>query len=474
MALQQASIVIVGAGFSGLATAFELLQRLPDADITLLESQNRVGGMLWSERIDEYLVELGPASFPGNRLGVMKLCHRLGLDKQLIEPTQAFRKRLILHQDGVIQSLPTTLGSALTSPLFGMGSAFRLMTERLRFSGANKNRVDESVYHFIERRVGQELAQLLADAVTTDQYAGDGRAISARTGFPSLVRAEQQFGNIVNGYGRLMRLEREAARKTGIVLADDWMSHYSFKEGLRKLVETLQGKLKQPVTLGVGVKSIVPSAEGHPQRWLVRCGDEVTRNADFVVLACPAPKQAAILADLDTELADSILSIPHAGIVSLAMGYRRIHVPDHIESHSILIPQRFKRDVIKMAFTSSSFPDRAPEGHVLMQLTMGGWQRKELLAWDDDAIILAARRELRNLLKIIKPPRFVQLKRWPKAIPQYTLGHGQRVNMITEQVKKHKGLFLGGNAYHGITLHDCAMQAERVARQIRDLVKAPR
>ena len=121
MASQQTSIVIVGAGFSGLATAFELLQRLPEADITLLESQQRVGGMLWSERIDEYLVELGPTSFPGNRLGVMKLCHRLGLDKQLIEPTQAFRKRLILHQDGVIQSLPTTLGSALTSPLFGMG-----------------------------------------------------------------------------------------------------------------------------------------------------------------------------------------------------------------------------------------------------------------------------------------------------------------------------------------------------------------
>lgn len=474
MALRQASIVIVGAGFSGLATAFELLQRLPDADITLLESQQHVGGMLWSERIDDYLVELGPTSFPGNRLGVMKLCHRLDLDKQLIEPTPAFRKRLILHQDGVIQSLPTTLGSALTSPWIGMDSALRLVMERLRFSGAKKIKIDESVYHFIERRVGKELALLLSDALSTNQFAGDGRALSVRTGFPQLARAEQQFGNVIKGYARLMRHERDAASKAGIILTDDWMSHYSFKEGLRKLVETLHGKLKQPVTLGVGVKSIVHAAAGHPQRWQVRCGDDVTRNADFVVLACPAPKQAAILADLDSELADSILSIPHAGIVSLAMGYRRVHVPDHIESHSILIPQRFKHDVIKIAFTSSSFPDRAPEGHVLMQLTMGGWQRKELLAWDDDAVILAARRELRNLLKITKPPRFVQLKRWPKAIPQYTLGHGQRVNMISEQMKKHKGLFLGGNAYHGVTLHDCAMQAERVARQIRDLVKAPR
>lgn len=472
MPAQQPCIVIVGAGFSGLATAFELLQRLPEADITLLEAQHRVGGMLWSVQVDDYLVETGPASFSGIRLGVMKLCHRLGLTDQLIEPGPMFRKRLLLHHDGVIRPIPTSLGSALTSPLFGMGSAFRLVTERLRFSGAGKNKIDESVYQFVERRFGQELALLLADAVGTDQFAGDGRAISVRTGFPHLARAEQQFGNVLSGYPRLLRAEREAAAKAGIALADEWMRHYSFKGGMRILVESLHSKLKQPAQLGAGVKSIVPAADGMPHRWLVRCTDDVTRNADVVVLACPATKQAAILADMDVELADSILSIPHAGIISLAMGYQRGHVSAHIDSNSLLIPQRFKRDLLKISFNSSSLPGRAPEGDALLQLTLGGWQRKEMLSWDDDALIMAARRELRQLLRISRPPRFIHLTRWPKAIPQYTLGHGQRVSKIEEQARKHPGLYLAGNAYHGITLHDCATQAERIARQVRDQVKA--
>ncbi|MFT3879025.1 MAG: protoporphyrinogen oxidase [Gemmatales bacterium] len=473
MPQQQTRIVIVGAGFSGLATAYELQSRLPEAEITLLETQQRVGGMLWSERVDDFLAEVGPVSFPGNRLGVMKLCHRLKLTNQLITPGPAFRKRLILHHDGVIQLIPTTLGKAMTSPLFGMGSAFRLLTERLRFSGAKKNKHDESIYQFIERRVGTELAVLLGDALGTDQFAGDGRSISVRTGFPQLARSEQQFGNVLGGYPRLLQAEREAAAKAGIALTDDWMGHYSFKEGMRTLVDALHAQLKQAPHLGVGVQSIVQAADGLPHRWLVRCSDGQTRPADMVVLACPAPKQAAILADLDTELADTIMSIPHADVISLAMGYRSDQVPGYVASHSLLVPQRFKRDVLRMMFPSSYFPGRAGEGNVLLQMTMGGWQRKEMLSWEDDALIIAARRELRNLLKIVKPPQFVHLTRWPKAIPQYTLGHGLRVSKIEEQSKKHRGLYLGGNAYYGITLHDCAMQAERLARLVRDDVKAP-
>ncbi|HQR05956.1 MAG TPA: protoporphyrinogen oxidase [Gemmatales bacterium] len=455
MPQEQTRIVIVGAGFSGLATAYELQSRLPEAEITLLEMQQRAGGMLWSERVDDYLAEVGPVSFPGNRLGVMKLCHRLKLTNQLIAPGPAFRKRLILHHDGVIKLIPTTLGKAMTSPLFGMGSAFRLLTERLRFSGAKKNKHNESIYQFIERRVGTELAVLLADALGTDQFAGDGRAISVCTGFPQLARAEQQFGNVLGGYPRLVQAEREAAAKASIELTDDWMGHFTFKNGMRTLIDTLRAQLKQSPRLGVGVQSIVQAADGLPHRWLVRCSDGETRPADVVLLACPAPKQAAILADMDADLADTIMSIPHADVISLAMGYRSDQVPGYVDSHSVLVPQRFKRDVMKVVFPSSYFPGRAGEGDVLLQLTMGGWQRKEMLSWEDDALIIAARRELRNLLKIVRPPQYVHLTRWPKAIPQYTLGHGLRVSKIEEQCKKHRGLYLGGNAYHGITIVPC-------------------
>lgn len=472
MASQPTRIVIVGAGFSGLATAYELLQRLPDAEITVLEAQQRMGGMLRTDHLQDYLVEWGPVSFSGCRLGVMKLCHRLGMMNQLIEQTPFARKRWILHQDGVLLRIPTDLSSALTSPLFGMGSAFQLVTERLRFSGAGKNPLDESVYQFVERRVGKELALIISDALCSEVFTQDGKAISVRAGFPQLARAELKHGNVTGGYHKLLRAERNAAGKAGIKLTVDWRDHFSFKKGLQELIDALHHRLKQPVVLGLGVTSIVPAAEGLTARWLVKSSDESTRPADYVILACPAYKQAAILADTDAELADALLGIPYAGIITLALGYQRVHVPSLVESHSILLPQRFKRDALKIVFTSSIFPGRAPPGHVLMQIAMAGVTRREMLSWDDDALILSARRELRNMLKITRPPQFAKLTRWPRSIPQYTLGHGQRVKKIEELASKYHGLILAGNALHGVSLHDTAMQAERIARQIRDRVKA--
>lgn len=469
MPLKSPRVVVVGAGLSGLATAFQLQSRLPDASITVLESQKRLGGMIWTESKWGYLLEHGPASFPGHRLGLMKLCEQLKLTPELLSTSQTRLKRYMLH-DGILHLIPGTLGSALLSPMYGMGSAYRLISERFRF--ASRNTLDESVFQFAERRVGRELGQIIADAVTTEQYAGDARAISIKAGFAQAARAEREYGSVYRGLTKLRLAERNAARQAGIKLADNVTTHYSFTEGMRTLVDKLNGQLKQPVELGVGVKSIARTTDETVGPWQVHCSDGTTRPADMVVLACPVHKQTAIVADLDPELADCLMTIPMAGIISISLAYAKEHVPELSDCLSILLPQRFKRDILKIEFSSSMFPGRAPEGKVLMQVTMGGWFRREMLSWDDDALILTARRELRNLLHIIKPPNFCQLQRWPRAIPQYTLGHTQRVSQMETFLKKHPGLYLGGNAYHGVSLHDVATHAERIARQIRDECRA--
>lgn len=473
MAEYRKRIMIIGAGFSGLATAFELQNRLPDAEITLLETQQRVGGMLWSEAADGYLVEHGPSSFTGNRLGLMKLCKQLGLTDQLITANPNSQKRYILHE-GQLEVIPPTLSSALTSPLFGMGSALRLVTERFRSARGGKGKFDESIYHFAERRVGTELAQVIADALATEHYAGDGKAISIRAGYSQVARAEREFGSVLGGWPKLKQAERNAAAKAGIQLASDGSVLYSFPQGMQTIVDVLAQRLKQPALLGVGARSIQHAADGMPHRWLVRCSDDVTRHADIVIFTCPVPKQSAILADIDTELVDTLMTIPLAGVVSLTLGYLRNHVPDIVDSNSLVIPQRYKRDLLRIEFPSSQFPDRSPEDRVLLKITMGGFHRGEMLSWEEDSLIATARRELRNLLRIVKPPQFCRLVRWPRAIPQYTLGHQARVSKIEERLDQHRGLYLGGNAYHGVTLHEAATQAERLARLVRDDVKAPR
>lgn len=473
MAELRKRIVIVGAGFSGLATAFELQNRLPDSDISILENQQRVGGMLWTEADAGYLVEHGPSCFAGNRLGLMKLCKHLGLLDQLITASPASAKRYVLH-GAQFELIPTTLQNALTSPLFGMGSALRLITERFRSSRAGKAKLDESIYQFAERRVGTELALLISDVLATEQYVGDGKAISIRAGFSQVARAEREFGSVLGGWPKLKEAERQTAAKAGIPLAAESSVLHSFPQGLQTLTTALLQRLKQAPLLGVGVQTIQPAADGLPHRWLVRCSDNQTRQADIIVLACPVHRQAAIMSDLDVDLADAISTIPQAGIVSLSLGYMREHVPPIVESNSVLIPQRYKRDVLRIEFASSHFPQRAPENKVLFKITMGGWHRREMLAWEEDALIMTARRELRNLFRIVKPPQFCKLVRWPRAIPQYTLGHHARVNKIEALVTKQTGIFLAGNGYYGIGLHEVATQAERLARLIRDEVKSPR
>ncbi|MFO0812995.1 MAG: protoporphyrinogen oxidase [Gemmatales bacterium] len=463
-------IVIVGAGFSGLSTAWELQSRLPEAQITLLEVAPEPGGTLQGYRRDGYLVEYGPISFPGHRLGLMKLCHKLELTKDLLAPSSAMSRKYILHE-GQLQAVPQKLGAALTSPLLGFGSAFKLATERFRSNSGGKSKADETVAQFAERRVGPELGSIVADTLATEYFCGEGKAISVRAGFPQLARAEREYGSVLAGWPRLKEAERLAAAKAGITLTSDVTQHYSFADGLKTLAQRLVDKLQAKIELGIGAQTLRPAADGMGCRWLVHTSDGQVRQADHVILTCALWKQAALLADTDTALADAMLAIPHAGIITMALGYPRSLVPDVVESQQIVLPQRYKRELLRIEFPSSLFPHRAPDNHVLLQITMGGFHRPELMAWDEDALIVTVRRELRALLRIVKPPKFCHIRRMPRAMPQYTLGHQNRIQQVENLARAHPGLHVGGNALHGISLHDLAALAERTARTIRDEVK---
>jgi oxygen-dependent protoporphyrinogen oxidase len=463
-------ILIVGAGFSGLATAWELQSRLPEATITLLELGAEPGGLLLGHRSDGYLVEYGPVSFPGHRLALMKLIHKLNLNAELISPTAAMGRKYVLHE-GQLLPIPQKLTTALTSPLVGFSSAYKLATERFRSNNGGKSKADESVAQFAERRVGAELGCIVADALATEYFCGDWRAISIRAGFPQLARAEREYGSVLAGWPKLKDAERQAAAKAGIPLTRDFTQHYSFADGLRTLIRKLTEMLTARVEVNVGVQSIQPAADGMDCRWVVMGSDGQTRQADHVVLTCALWKQAALVADMDATLADAMLTIPHVGIITMALGYPRSLLPDLVESQQVVLPQRNKRDVLRIDFPAALYPSRAPKDHCQLQVTMGGFHRPELQAWDDDALIMTVRRELRALLRIVKPPKYCHLKRLPRAVPQYTVGHQHRVQQIEDLARKHPGLHLAGNGLHGIGLHDLAMLAERTARIIRDEIK---
>src|SRR5262249_42606270 len=163
-------------------------------------------------------------------------------------------------------------------------------------------------------------------------------------------------------------------------------------------------------------------------------------------------------------LADLVLQIPYAPVVVVALGFRQEEIPAGApDGFGFIAPQRTRRDVLGVQFCSSIFPERAPDRRVLFRALCGGVNRRDVLTWDEDKLILAARNELKRALGLRHPPDFQHIVRWDQAIPQYTLGHRERVAQIETLAARHPGLVLSGNAYHGVALNDCTERALIVA-----------
>jgi len=206
-------------------------------------------------------------------------------------------------------------------------------------------------------------------------------------------------------------------------------------------------------------------------RWRIEAEGRDGWDADAVALTCPAYQQATLLADEDSALAERIDGIPYNRVAVVALGFRAADVRHRLDGFGYLSPQRQRRDVLGVQWCSSIFPDRAPPGLVLLRAMCGGWHRGEVVDWDETRLLHAMRDELAQSMAIHAAPVFHHVVRWPKAIPQYLVGHLDRVAAIDEGVARHPGLFLGGNAYRGVALNDCVEQAELLAGRIAGYVR---
>lgn len=442
-------IVIVGAGVSGLALAYRLRPLASQVDITILESNSRPGGNAWTERRDGFQVEFGPNGFLDSKPTTTQLCRDLGLGDRLIAASETAGKNRYLFLDGRLRRLPGGLLDFLRSPLLSWRGKFDLIMERFR---RNRSDGDESIAAFARRRAGREATEVLVDALVTGIHGGDAELLSMAAAFPRLAELERRHGSIVTGLGAAARERRAAGQpRTGKM--------WSFREGLRLMVEAMQDQVKP--LLGVRVRRIDQQAAG----WLVRGEGQDQWLADAVILACPAFQQAALLADLDRELAEQIDGIAYNRIAVVALGFKQAEVP-RLDGFGYIAPQRTRRDLLGVQWCSTIFPDRAPPGHVLVRALCGGWHRADVVGWDDGRLTQAVRAELRLALGLTATPCFQHIVRWERGIPQYRLGHGERVRRIMTRAAAHPGLFLAGNAYHGVALNDCTEQAGLLAQHV--------
>ncbi|MHB1422148.1 MAG: protoporphyrinogen oxidase [Gemmataceae bacterium] len=467
-------VVIVGGGISGLALAYRLQQRAPDAEAIVLEQAERLGGCIGTERRDGFRIEIGPNGFLDNKPFALALCRELGLGDRLVPASEAARRNRYLFLDGRLHLLPNSLISFFTSDVLSWRTRFLLLAERFR--PPRRRSGDESIDAFVRRRVGREIAETLADAFVTGIHAGDSKLLSVQAALPRLAALEREYGSVQRGMAhRVARDEWRVAsgeREDSLSLATRHSSRatrmWSFREGLSLLIETLRARLRLAPLSGVCVRSVRRRANNG---WRVRSEGRDGWDAEAVVLTCPAFEQATMLADEDADLAKAIDGIAYTRIAVAALGYRAVDVPRSLDGFGYLSPQRQRRDVLGVQWCSSIFPERAPPGLVLLRALCGGWNRPEMVDWDDERLLRAVRGELRCTMSIRAAPVFHHIVRWRRAIPQYHLGHLERVAWIENRLTRHPGLFLGGNAYRGVALNDCIEQAgvlaDRVARTLQ-------
>jgi oxygen-dependent protoporphyrinogen oxidase len=459
-----AHVLILGAGISGLAVAYRLQQALAEINVTVLEPRDRPGGTIWTARQDGFQVEIGPNGFLDTKPTTMQLCRDLGLGDQLIAASDAAGKNRYLFVDGQLKPLPGGLLSFFGTRLLSWRGKLSLLTERFR--RARLNVTDESVDAFAARRAGREVADVFADALVTGIHAGDPRLLSIRAAFPRLAALEREHGSVIKGLGRAAKQRRAEAKARGEAYQRPGKM-WSFQGGLRLLVETLAGQLQQPPVYGVDVRRLSVARDINPQRpqWTAAVGQEIW-TADAVVLACPAYQQAALVADVDLQLADSMAAIAYNRVAVVALGYRRGDVPGTLDGFGFIAPQRTRRDLLGVQWCSSIFPGRAPDGAVLLRAMCGGWHRGDVVGWDDERLLQAVRAELKLAMGIEAAPIFHHIRRWDRAIPQYHLGHLERVAAIEHRAAQHPGLFLTGNSYHGVAMNDCTEHAGEIARRV--------
>lgn len=439
------SVAIIGAGIAGLAAALRLQDLLPDTALTLIERERRLGGKIVTVRTHGYVIEGGPDSFLAARPAGLALCRALGIEDRL-QGTRPDRRgsfvmragRLLPIPEGLSGLVPARLGSLLASDLLTPAGKARVAREpdippRL-------DQGDESLLAFVERRFGREVYDRLIEALMSGIYAGSGEHLSVLATFPQLRALEREHGSVLAGLGRL---PISPGTRGGFLTP---------RSGMGELVESAAARLRGiRIIRGHAVECLVRTSHGYS----LRLGNGNHLEADGVIVATPAPVTACLLAEIDTDVAAAFAAVPTVSTASVVLGFTERRLPRPLLGYGYVTPRAEGRPVTACTWVSSKWAHRAPEGHALVRVFLGRAGMDEVAREPRAALIQLARDELREILGIMSAPDLARVTRWPRAMPQYTVGHADRMAGMRARLRAISGLAIAGNAIAGVGVPDC-------------------
>lgn len=470
-------IVVVGGGISGLSTAYFLQEKVREfsekIEILLVEKDRHLGGSILTERVNGFVIEGGPDCFLSEKPWTLRLCERLGMEDQLLN-TNENRRTFILSRgklhplpEGFMLLVPTSMmpfvRSTLISPLGKLRMAMDWLIPR------KKTNEEESLAEFVSRRLGEEALEKIAEPLVAGIHASVPETMSLKATFPRFLDLEQEHGSLIRGmlvrrkkFAQFLK-NRKGPERTMFV---------TLKNGMGGVIGTLLDRLNPgSVFLEKGAIGLEQESREGLSSYCLRTEGGETLEAQVVVLATPAFVSGDLLASLDKPLRDLLYTIPYvsSAIVHLAYPKSEIHHP--LSGFGFIVPRTEKRNIMASTWTSVKFAHRAPNGRVLLRIFVGGAKNEAAMGLNDDEMVAMSQEELRDIMGIEAKPLFTRVYRWEKSMPQYTLGHMERVAQIEEMILRHPGIFLTGCAYRGVGISDCIHEGELVAERVMEYLK---
>jgi len=473
-------IAVIGAGITGLATAWYLHR--DGHEVHVFEAQDRIGGVIdtlvepssgESSSGESYLIECGADNFATLMPEAWDLVRQMGLESEFITPNQDYRiaqvvcrGRLYPIPNGFSLMQPTRMGSILATPILSVAGKLRVLREA--FVPAKRDDQDESVESFAVRRLGRECFERLVEPIVGGIFTAKADRLSMQAAMPQFVRMEREHGSLIRAAfakRRQQSAENRSAREASGARYDQFTApKLGMKWWLGKLAEPLGGNLH----LNHRVEMLERDGDSS---WTLRVVNQTDKSSrierfDEVCLAVPSYAAGALLKNIDAELASGLESIQYASSAIAVLALKRDEIRPEALCFGSIAPTIEKRNCLAVSLSSEKYAGRCPEDTVIMRAFMGGAVRPELLDHSDEKLLELAFAEVQALFGVRTRPSYQRLVRWNRAMPQYHVGHVQRVASIRDQISKYPGLALAGNAYDGVGIPQCIRSAKQAAMML--------
>lgn len=447
-------VAIVGGGLSGLASAAQLRLKHPDIDVTLFEAGDRVGGVIHTESADGFLIDHGADMFATNPGGALALVEKLGGASDLIQPEVPGRGarivrdgKLIPIPDGFVLMRATKMWPMVTTPLLSVKGKLRFLAERYVGSPPTirDDDHDESIDSFVRRRMGDEVLDSIVAPLSAGIYTADITKLSMRATMGPIAEMERTHGSLARATAARRRSGEDSVERNST--GARYGNFRAFRGGMIQLIRLLADSLPAgAIRVNAPVQSLVRDGD----RWTVTHSGDQSESFDHVVVATPPRAAAKLLAEISPPAAQGLAAIESASAAIVVLGVRTADIAADVNTFGFVVPATENRRILAGSFASHKFAGRAPEGHTLVRVFVGGAMQSELLDQDDEAIVKLVREELADLIGLSGEPVVTRVVRWNDAMPQYHVGHVARVKKIEAAIAQVPNLTLMNNGLNGV------------------------